>query len=71
MVPTTKLSRVGYCCLLAILPAILYKVVHRLTGEPINYTSKTVIILGGLGLFGGIFGFALLGIATIRSAFRE
>jgi hypothetical protein len=32
--PNTKLTRIGYCCLLAVLPLILYKVLHRLSGTP-------------------------------------
>ena len=69
--PNTKLTRLGYVCLLAGLPAILFKVWHRLTGQPIDYMSKTAATLGGLFMFGWISGFLLLGIETIRSAWRD
>ena len=69
--PNTKLTRVGYCCLLLVPPLMAYKVYYRLVGRPIDYQSKTIIILGGLAMFGWIGGFLLLGIATIRFALRD
>jgi len=48
-----------------------YKALHRVTGQAIDYRGQTVVILASIALFGTVAGLALLGIETIRSAFRD
>jgi hypothetical protein len=71
VIPTTRATILGYGLLYLSIPLIGYKAFHRLTGQPINYRSTVVLCLGGLTLFGVVVGLALLGIETIRSAFRD
>ena len=71
VIPTTRATILGYSLLYLSIPLIGYKAFHRLTGQPINYRSTVVLCLGGLTLFGVVVGLALLGIETIRSAFRD
>jgi hypothetical protein len=71
VIPTTRATTLGYGLLLLALPLMGYKAFHKLTGQPINYRSTAVLCLAGLALFGVVVGLALLGIETIRSAFRD
>lgn len=71
MIPNSRAAKIGYCFLLLVLPAVVYKVYHRLTGEPINYLGRTAVTLGALEFFGIFIGFSILGILVIRSAFRH
>lgn len=71
LIPWTLATRVGYACLLFAVPLAVYKIVHRITGRPIDYMSHTVVVLGAMALLGIVVGCSILGIAVIRSAFRD
>lgn len=72
IIPKTRAIRIGYCFLLLAVPAFIYNVVHRLTGEPINYVGRTAVtLLGAMAFLGIFFGLSILGISVIRSAFRD
>jgi hypothetical protein len=71
IIPSTRATAVGYGLLLLSVPLMGYKAFHRVTGQPINYQSLTVVVLAGIFLVGVVVGLVLLGIETIRSAFRN
>jgi len=64
LIPATRATTVALCCLPLIVPLILLKAWHRITGQPIVIMSTPTVILGALGMFG----FGLLCVEVIRSA---
>ena len=71
VIPDTVLVRIGRGFLHLSAPLLIYKAVKFLLGRPINYTAPTVLLMGGAALVGIIVGCSLLGIALIKSAFRN
>ena len=71
IVPKTKIARIGWWCLLPCVPLILYNARNRLMGTRVDYLSGPGLILGVSAMVGLFFACVLLGIETIRSAFRE
>jgi hypothetical protein len=70
IVPATKAARMGYYCLLGVLPLILYAALNRLAGNTIDDRSPLWAVLSDLALFGLLFGCGLLVTEVLRSAWR-